>query len=341
MKAVPGKIGNIGRNRGVLLVALTLVLGGCKKEETGGFHLLEESSIRPAAPDAYVLPPRIDANGNKTSIQLPGDLDRVSLGDVKPNPPNIGDASALSETHEAAQRAIVDYTDKADIYWKLNWIRRELVAGRIPRVLEEAIPKLREQLRNTREDGNRDLAEEAVDHLEKGLKHYMAKQALQQGGVSNVLVPFSMGRDGVERFIADNGLGFGGKSMKMSQRGEDDDLTRPTADTDSDASLTAAQQKAITLLLDYAETYHASPEQMMQKEWKLAIEKTNELRNNLALKNRKENRDADDTLLAPVTDESVGSQMDKTFPTPGMGDVTASPNKKATSDSAADPTTAP
>src|SRR5262249_20629239 len=66
--------------------------------------------------------------------------------------------------------------------------------------------------------------------------------------------------------------------------------------------------EAIKLVEEYAEKYQAPPDEMMKRAWRKAIEKINELRDELGLMNRAENRDAL-TNYVPSTTE--------TTPTPG------------------------
>ena len=78
--------------------------------------------------------------------------------------------------------------------------------------------------------------------------------------------------------------------------------------------LNTAQRDALRVALRYADQYHAPPLEKMRSEWKLAIEETNKLRDQLWLANRPQNSDGNSShvnmvpgQIGPDTDKGAGS----------------------------------
>ena len=185
-----------------------------------------------------------------------------------------------------------DYIDKADVYWKLNWLRRHLGDSQLPDDFEKAMKLCRETMTTAEHDTNYRLADDALTHLEAGLKHYRAAQVLKTANTDTILIPWSGGVEAVQRAIDRGVLGFGEKTVtatRLVSPDEDDSTLRRVAAPA--ASLSSAQQKIVDLILDYARRYHAAPDAMRHSEWELAVTKINRLRDELGLMNRPENRE--------------------------------------------------
>ncbi len=187
-----------------------------------------------------------------------------------------------------------DYVDKADVYWKLNWLRKHLNDSSLPDDFEKAIKICREIMTTAKHDANYRLADDALTHLEMGLKHYRAAQFLRSSHVDTSLIPWSGGVEAAQRVIDRGVLGFGEKTQMAVRYSvpEDDDTpawrrnAAPTA-----APLLPAQQKIVDMILEYVRVYHATPDAARRADWKIAAQKTNRLRDELGLMNRPENRE--------------------------------------------------
>ncbi|MCS6777511.1 MAG: hypothetical protein RMJ43_14460 [Chloroherpetonaceae bacterium] len=221
-----------------------------------------------------------------------------------------------------------DYIDKADVYWKLNWIRKQLQAGTIPPNLADAIARTRQQLETTQRDKNYRIAERAIQLLEEGMEHLQARRTLVAAGVASDLIPWSLGREAVQRYIDEGRLGFGSAAKRASLRPGTADAKESPAQSywrqqrnTLTSTLTARQQSTIALILEYAEKYRASPDTMLQRVWQKAIERINELRDELGLMNRNENRDSNSTYV-PRPIESFSSEpqdlISNTVPIPDI-----------------------
>lgn len=239
-----------------------------------------------------------DSNGQKISMSSVSENSN-DLGAKVPHYGSLtgGTGSVAVATSSAGDGA--DYEDKCDVYWKLNWIRKEILAGRAPYNLGDVIKKTRQELSQTRPDGNLDLAAEAMDHLEKGLMHLAADQDIQAAHITRSSIPWSVGPAGMRRFIETTIPGAKANSGVSGRRGsagfDDDDDFTPASSGSLHQPIDWQQQQAITVMENYASHRHASPESLMRSEFRTAIQKTNRLRDNLHLEHRKENDDGDAT----------------------------------------------
>lgn len=312
---------------GLALVALA-GLCGCDKP-TSELEAFKQVYLAPTIqverkPEQTVLPGVDAATGQVARISTGARSDRYNLAkevQIKPVAPSPGTVSTPSGLRTIAE----DYTDKADIYWKLNWLRKELLGGSAPSTLDAIIARLRRQLEGGKRDGNYDVGAQAIDYLEEGWEHYTADRDLRAAGVNPIAVPWIGGRDGVTRFIARNGLGFGGEATSGGTRSRsnllddsEDIPIRMRRYRPSGATLTATQQRVVDIVIQYAEKYQASPEQMMRGAWKKFIERTNKLRDQLGLTNRPSNRDGNMSDVNAAITESVGSNLDKVFSAPAL-----------------------
>lgn len=249
---------------------------------------------------------RIDI-ATKTPLPTPGFASRGQLN-VSSGLPNPGDftSAGIQTRAEGLRSAAQDYEDKCDLYWRLNWVRLQLLHGPMPRELDTILMKARVEAETVRKDGNYELIIEALDFLEEGLNHFQAYRALAEANVSPLTIPWASGERGVAQYIAEGRLGFGGQETRagLTPRrdlmAEDEvALSRPRSKEALPVlPLTAAQQKALDVVQLYATKYAASPEEPMRQAWRNAIVKINRLRDNLAMTNRKENRDGDSTEVA-------------------------------------------
>ncbi len=239
-------------------------------------------------------------------------------------------ATASSPYYPGFRGGDADYVDKADAYWMLNWIRKALLEGPLPIEFPDAVQKAKKRLEETEKDANYTLGEEAVQHLEQGLKYWDDVQKLNAAHVRRQMIPWGAGVDSMQRFIDNGGLGFGAKRADSNadslSRDDDSEEDTPTFAKDQNRALasealTHPQEEAIALLLDYEKQYHTSPEQMMQREWKAAITKINQLRDNLGLMGRKENSDGDSSEPSPLQTQETNAVGSKdVVPIPKIGE---------------------
>ena len=167
-------------------------------------------------------------------------------------------------------------------------------------------------------DANYRLADDALTHLETGLKHYRAAQALRAANTDTILVPWSGGVEAVQRSIERGVLGFGEKTqtaIRASTRDEDEDAAPRRAATNAAPTLTPAQQKIVDIILEYARRYRASPDAMRRADWAVAVTKTNRLRDELGLMHRAENREDNYDSTSAASDSGL-SGTDGVVPIP-------------------------
>jgi hypothetical protein len=202
--------------------------------------------------------------------------------------------------------ADADYIGKSDVYWKLNWLKKKIAEGDLPANFVEAVLKTRNELSGLDRDRNFDVASEAIEHLDRGIEHLQALKTLGAAFVPTETIPWGAGTRAMRRFIDNGGLGFGEKrdepTMDMGTGPLDKDdattdlMSVPTgAEAYHATGLSTQQEKAIEVVMDYESRYHMSPDKVMREEWRAAMEKIDDLRDDLGLMNRKENKDNDIT----------------------------------------------
>ena len=215
----------------------------------------------------------------------------------------------------SAQEA--DYIDKADVYWKLNWIRQRILYGPLPRDIARMVARTRAELMTTRRDINFQRGDDALTHLEAGVGHWQATRDIDAASMHAIAIPWRMGSDSIERFLASDGLGFGARTAPHADMVSSDtesgsgDLM-PTSPA---ISLAPAQQHAIDIVRKYVQRYHSSPEEQMRREWRLAIRSINAMRDGLGLQNRKENSDGDLSEPGVTTERTTSDEINRVFPT--------------------------
>ncbi len=293
--------------------------------------LTVEQMVRPSVKvsertDMVVMQGTDSATGAKTSMTSVSNRTN-DLGEKVPHYGSLTGGTGSVDVATSSTGDGEDYVDKCDVYWKLNWIRKDLLAGRAPYNLSEVIKKTRQELNQTRPDGNLDLASEALDHLEKGLVHLAADQDIQAAHIPRASIPWSSGAVGMQRYIDSVIPGAKSQSGSFIRRGssgfiDDDSLASPTSAT-LHLPLDWHQQRAIDVLESYAAVQHASPESLMRNEFRIAIQKTNRLRDNLHLERRKENNDGDATEVGAGISEryNIGTSRSGTSSLTGHGIV--------------------
>lgn len=289
------------------LAFATLV--GCNRGQPSEIQML----MKPAFEQKRILDPNIIqaredlATGKRMEKGIYGDVPEFELHGVVPGSGREPSAFAPVGTLDANGRmrgADSDYIDKADVYWKLNWIRKQILTGNFPENFEQAIAKTRKLHETTRRDKNYDLAAEAIKLIEEGWEHHKALVKLRLARISLVMVPWAGGTYAVQRFIDEGGLGFGEKPKTparglTTRNGEEEEenyvpLYRRMRPQKS-ATMLGSQQEAIAIVLTYAQKYRNSPEEMMKRAWRRALAKIYEYRDELGLMNRSENNDGNPT----------------------------------------------
>jgi hypothetical protein len=305
-------------SRSALLLGLLLgLLPGCRRENGSAQVQPIEGKVEYLNVDPLKDPNRFDAvtdvtTGQKLAPVSPGPLPVSSVSSVvNPDPGGIGQTSADGHTLHLNY-----YSGYAHVYWRLNWIRKTIIKGSLPHDFARSISITRRELedltRTISRDGNYTVADRALTHLESGLEHLRADQALQEASAAYLSAPWS-GRLVMQNYIDQGGMGFGGRPLGMdvsrNPRHYDSDsdtyTTRPVTNTlPVPSALSSAQRSALAIALEYADRYHAAPLDQMRSEWRLAIEEINRLRDQLWLMNRPENSDGNASEVRPTTGQT-------------------------------------
>lgn len=250
----------------------------------------------PAADDTASLPASLSFHSLQAPLSAAGSTHAGLLSPAQP-----GDHPAAPGSGDVASGVRSDYTIKADVYWKLNWVRLELLDGPLPPNLSIAIARTRRELDTAQRDQNYQLAADALRHLDSGLKHLRSYLATEGTADAASDVPWSSGVLGVTRFEVENRLIPGERPPARSDgpAWPSDDLLDganaprlPAPESEPTGKLHAA-----AVALEYARRYRASPESMMRSEWEAAIRDIDRLRDSLGLAGRRENADGDRSAL--------------------------------------------
>jgi len=286
-----GKHGKLtGRfSRHVSLVLITCVLFGCSAPPGYDHPMFNTASIRIRRPTVSAA-----RSLRNNDIQVGYDPQRVGLDNNQPVA-----VSGLPSAGLHNEQPMSYYTAICDVYWKLNWIRKELRQGTVPYNMLDEIHKNRVTLERVTRCGNYDLAAEAMDRLENGLAHLACLRTMRAAHIDVRHMPWEADQQSAKELLdLDHRADVPASALRLSHRstGEDDDdepimsVTRPIV---GEPTSDPAHSLAVSLTLDYQNRYHRSPQQLMQEEWESAIRKINRLRDNLALQNREQNSDGD------------------------------------------------
>ena len=292
-------LGKFAASAAALLTLITLT--GCEQDQADPFEdsagdKMKFNKIQRLRVDPSMIARKDVTTGKPVAIVVSSD-NPAALSGVVPGGSGAFHGADYTNGHADSlgrpRGADSDYVDKADVYWKLNWLRRHLGDPTLPEDFEKAIKLSREIMTTAEHDKNYRLADDALTLLESGLKHYRAAQALRAANTDTILIPWSGGVEAVQRAIDRGVLGFGEKrqtAARAAARDEDDSPLRPAASGEAPA-LPPAQQKIIDLILEYARRYRAAPDMMRRSDWTNAAQKINRLRDELGLMNRPENRE--------------------------------------------------
>lgn len=307
------------------IIAILFGLTGCNQEkELGEFNVSEVKSLQ--VTDS-LRPMTNTATGQDMRSELPEGYSRPKVdvvaggGGYKNSEWQSGGIAAATHYSPGFRGADADYIDKADVYWKLNWIRKQLQNGKLPSNLKEAVAKTRKLVMTVVRDRNADTAEEAVIALEEGIAHMEAQHTLTLGNLDLQLVPWGAGRAAVERYFdKDKGkinradsksskyLNRSGGNLALNLMETPSVLPRPSRLGRSTTVSTPGVTEAQAVALSYADKCAASPEEMMRRSWQKAIEKINKLRDDLGMMNRADNSDRNDVSVPTVFGTSAEPQ---------------------------------
>ena len=286
---------------GALLTLFALT--GCEQDSADPFEgsansdKMQLTRIKRLKMDPSMVARKDVATGKPVAIVVQGD-NPAALSGVVPGGSGAFHGSDYTtgrpDSLGRPRGADSDYVDKSDVYWKLNWLRKHMGDATLPEDFEKAIKICRETMTTATHDANYRLADDALTHLEAGLKHYRNAQILKAANADVILIPWSGGEEAVQRALDRGVLGFGEKMQAASRASARDEDGNPAPRRNSAASaptLTPAQQKIVDLVLEYAHRYRASPDAARRSDWDVAVTKINRLRDELGLMNRAENRE--------------------------------------------------
>ncbi len=247
-------------------------------------------------------PTLINTASENTSSGKPGAANAASEagGDANSAPGSVPDIRQ-KDTRDPVLTA-ADYPDKCTLYWKLNWIRHELLKGTLP-YDREMLTDLRYQLDLTARDANYTLIEKTLKSLDLSLTYFDDARTLRVAGVDTASLPWKNGAEIVRQSlkpVVSTDTPIDRKPGYSSQADEDEDTGAPPAaapSTAGDSPISTVSPHNLRMIQDYARRQHASPQQMLQRELSAALVDIVALRDSLQLKDRDSTPDTDETTV--------------------------------------------
>ncbi len=235
----------------------------------------------------------------------------------------LDDPNGLSDSGEKAG----SWVGTLDIYWKLNWIRQELMMGNVPRVLPDVIAHQRRHIVRIRREGKHlapdpghyipagvtieevlDYADNAFKQLEDGLKHLEQENLLEASGIRALSVPWSASEAEITKQFQLQGLIKTEHATATADKEDEEgsSITVRRLHTPRSAPLTR-QEEAVDLALKYARTYHASPEDVARRNFEAALRNIVNLRDLLHYQFHKPSVEGSSTMIPGLLHQEAGT----------------------------------
>lgn len=277
------------RKNALLMGALLLGgLGGCKFDDK-----------RPTftQSDMYkeIHPAEINSRPSDDAINQPPDL---TMGSRAGNLPTLKpvDSELLQDDplgHGNDGERATGWKGMYDVYWKLNWARKELLIGNVSHDLATVITSTRKHCKRLANefpklegmDERLEVANSALDHLDSGLQQMNKLAMLEESGLQWRDMPWGSGVDEMHRYLERMGLvGPMAKASSMSTPLiENEDPGAMVKPDDARPYVTSRQRDAIALALRCEREYHSSPEELARAQFQTGMRDIIRLRDLCAL----------------------------------------------------------
>lgn len=165
-----------------------------------------------------------------------------------------------------------NYVDKADIYWKLNWMTQDTENGMFSPDFLPELDKLQSRLRDTEMDDKLPLIQEIIKDFRDAMEADKIAKDFRKAGLDAHRLPWANGRLGLEKSLNDT----------INKNPGNAYFAPPQTTTRREKSL---HERALA----YGEKYHASPEDVKKRLLANAATKTEHLGDMLGLLGRESN----------------------------------------------------
>lgn len=159
-----------------LLAVCLLLTAGC--EDSAATRLLNEKSQSRRSEIAGFT-----VDTSFSAPPPPPVMDSNSLADAVYGGGGVGETYEGLEVPVPGKNNDADYIMKSDIYWKMNWIKKQIDSMIVPPQLDQKVAKLREQIGKSLEDDKKPLMLEICDLLERGLDAHRMISEMKRYGV--------------------------------------------------------------------------------------------------------------------------------------------------------------
>ena len=235
----------------------------------------------------------------------------------------LDDPNGLSDSGEKAG----SWVGALDIYWKLNWIRQELLQGNVPRTLPDVVARQRRHItRILHEPKHLDpdpghyipegvtipdmlaLADSALNTLDAGLEHLQQQNRLEAAGIRSLSVAWNASEVEITQQFARQGLIKTERPVTGGRHDDEDGSSTPVPRLHTRSTMPATrQEEAVALALKYARTYHASPEEMARREFEKTLRAIVRMRDLLHYEFHKPSVPGSSTMVPTVLHQEAGS----------------------------------
>lgn len=324
-----------------LLLSTLLLFGltGCRNNYNSQTAFVESDiykEIRPVKVDTMSNDrPGVSAEIDVTTGKPIAQPSPASLQFNKVPTPYVSPAKITMDNpnvvNEAGERT-TSWTSVYDIYWKLNWARKELLSGNVPKDLPEVVVRARKHSDRIAHEGlhiPRDKAlklsetltveqclepaNAALQYLDMGLAHMEACRVLETASIPWRTLPWSANVTDMQRALERmNALPAAKKTFSgfKSMSSDDETSSRPVVRyVPSSAFISTEKQAGAALILRYAAKYHASPEQCAHKEFERALQEILKMREFLDLRYKSPSVPGDTTMLPDSLHQEPGGML--------------------------------
>lgn len=185
-----------------------------------------------------------------------------------------------------------EYVAKADVYWKMNWVKNSVEAGIVPDNLSEALSEMRKQMVTLEEDDKKPLMREILDHIERGKQAEDLSKELRRQGLDTTHIAWGMGTQTIASRLKEDAKRGRLSGLLLSERGD-------------------LEQR----ILSFESLYASSPDAVKAREFTAAGVKINELGGKLRLLGRRENSPSG---LATIPSGGSGQSFIPKISDPGL-----------------------
>lgn len=284
------------------LFAILMIVGltGCKNEHYSDIQDISQTDAYKEARPAEVKD--LDDSGPKIlDVRTGKPLDtRVTAGPDPDKIPTPDEGVASIDPLESLEGEATEgekhlnWRGLMDIYWKLNWVRKELLSSNVPKDLRVVVARTRRHsLRIRKSFSDRsvtkylDIVDSSLDALDAGMDQMVFCNQMTRANIAWRTLPWNATENLIQRELVLQGLmpqTNDRSSSSFYNKKDDDDSVRPNPynSIGKTGAVISTDRRAIAQsILEYAHKHHVSPEEGARTEFEKALKDVVRLRNKI------------------------------------------------------------